>query len=94
MTVYTQANDPHFQGGEATPNRTSAAVVTSDTVDFALYPKNVTVTTAGNVNVLPLKATDGQFVQIVALLAGFTLPFRVRRINATGTSATLTALTD
>ena len=94
MTVYDQTKDPYFQGGEATPNRTSATVVTSDTVDFASYPKNVTVLTAGNVVCLPLKAADGAFVQIVALLAGFTLPFRVRRVNATGTTATLTASND
>ena len=29
-TVYDQTKDPYFQGGEGTPNRTSATVVTSD----------------------------------------------------------------
>lgn len=95
-TVYDQTKDPYFQGGEGTPNRTGVAVVTSDTVDFASYPKNVTLLTAGTVVCLPLKNVDGApgLATFGALLAGYTIPFRVRRINATGTSATLTASYD
>jgi hypothetical protein len=88
VTVYNQLNDPYFQGGEATVNRTSIQLTTSDTVDFTSYPKNVTLLTAGTVNALPLKNADGNLVQLGSLLAGYTLPFRVRRINATGTTAT------
>jgi hypothetical protein len=88
MTTYNQLNDPYFQGGELTANRTSVPLAASDTVDFASYPKTVTLLTAGTVVALPLKNADGTFVTFGSLLAGATLPFRVRRINATGTTAT------
>jgi hypothetical protein len=88
MTVYNQLNGPYFQGGELTPNRTSVALTSSDTVDFASYPKTVTLLTAGTVVALPLKNAEGNFITFGTLLAGTTLPFRVRRINATGTTAT------
>ncbi len=91
---YDSTKDPYLKGGELTPNRASTTVVTSDTVDFALYPKSVTVLTAGTVNALPLKNVDGANVAFGSLAIGFTLPFRVRRINATGTTAVLTASYD
>jgi hypothetical protein len=95
-TVYDQTKDPYFQGAEATVNRTSVAVVTSDTVDFASYPKNVTLLTAGTVSCIPLKNPDTGpgTTTFGSLLAGYTIPFRVRRINATGSSATFTASYD
>jgi hypothetical protein len=93
-TVYNPANDPYTRGGEATPNRTSVAITPSDTIDLNPYPKNVTILTAGSVVCLPLKGIDGTFVTFGAVLAGFTLPFRVRRILATGTTASLVALND
>lgn len=92
-TVYDQTKDPYFQGAEAAVNRTSVAVVTSDTVDFVSYPRSVTLLTGGTVSCVPLKSPDTAVV-FGALLAGFTIPFRVRRINATGTSATFTASYD
>ena len=88
MTVYNQLNDPYFQGGELTANRTTIQLTASDTVDFALYPKTVTLLTAGTVFALPLKNVEGNFITFGTLLAGTTLPLRVRRINATGTTAT------
>lgn len=95
-TTYDQTKDPYFQGGEGTIDRTAAAVVTSDTADFASYPKNVTVLVAGTVVCLPLKNTDsaGGLITFGSLSAGYKLPWRVRRINATGTSATLAASYD
>jgi hypothetical protein len=58
-TVYNQVNDPFFQGAEASVNRTSVAVTTSDTVDFTSYPRNVTLLTGGTVSCVPLKNSDG-----------------------------------
>ena len=89
-TVYDQTKDPYFQGNELSANRTSVAVTPSDTVDLASYPRNVTLLTAGAVSCVPLKSADSPVV-FGSLLAGTTLPFRVRRINATGTTASLTA---
>jgi len=94
MTTYNPANDPYVKGGELTVNRTSVALSASDTVDFASYPKAVQLLTAGTVNALPLKNADGNLVQFTTMLAGTVLPFRVRRINATGTTASFVGLYD
>jgi hypothetical protein len=93
-TVYDQTKDAYFQGGEGTINRSSSPLVASDTVDFAAYPKNIMLLTAGTISVLPLKNIDGVFVATGSLLAGSVLPFRARRINATGTTATFVGLND
>jgi hypothetical protein len=95
-TVYDNTKDANSRGAELSVNRSSVPVVTSDTVDFSSYPKAVTTLTAGTVVCLPLRNTDnaGGLVTLVSLVAGYTLPFRVRRINATGTTATLTASFD
>jgi hypothetical protein len=93
-TTYDQTKDPYFQGGEATPCRTFVALTASDTVDFASYPKQVQLLTAGTVSVLPLKNADGTFAVYASLSAGFVFPYRIRRINATGTTATFVGLND
>ncbi len=93
-TVYNQANDPYRYGGELQVNHSSAAVTPSDTVDFTSYPRSVIVTVAGTVSALPLKNADANFINFGSLAIGTALPFRVRRINATNTSATLIALYD
>ena len=93
-TTYNIANDPYRYGGELQVNRTGVTVVPSDTVDFASYPRSVVVAVAGTVSALPLKNADASFVNFGSLAIGTVLPFRVRRINATNTSASLLALCD
>ena len=94
MTTYDQTKDPYAKGGELQVNRSSVAVVPSDTVDFNLYPRSVTVVVAGTVSALPLKNADASFVNFGSMIAGAVIPFRVRRINATNTTAMLVALYD
>jgi hypothetical protein len=91
---YDQTKGPYFQGAEASTNRSGVAVTSSDTVDFASYPRNVVVTVAGTVSALPLKNADAAFVNFGSVVAGYVLPIRVRRINATSTTASLVALYD
>ena len=93
-TTYNIANDPYRYGGELQVNKSSVAVVPSDTVDFTSYPRSVVVTVAGTVSALPLKNADASFVNFGSLAIGTVIPFRVRRINATNTGATLIALYD
>lgn len=93
-TSYDNTKDPYFKGGELQVNRSSVAVVPSDTIDFNPYPRSVQVVTAGTVSCLPLKNADASFVNFGSLLAGYILPFRVRRINSTLTTAALAALYD
>jgi hypothetical protein len=93
-TVYDPTKDNYTRGGELQVNRTGVAVVPSDTVDFTSYPRSVVVAVAGTVSALPLKNTDGTYVNFGSLAIGTVLPFRVRRINATNTNASLLALYD
>lgn len=95
-TTYDQTKDPYFQGGEMTPCRTVAAVTKSDTVDEALYPKQIMVTAPGNVVCIPLKNPDTGpgTITLTGVLAGYVIPFRVRRINSTSTTATVVRLDD
>ncbi len=93
-TTYNIANDPYSKGGELQVNRSGVAVVPSDTVDFTSYPRSVVVIVAGTVSALPLKNADSNFANFGSLAIDTVIPFRVRRINATNTSATLIALYD
>jgi hypothetical protein len=93
-TTYDSTRDPYLRGGELQVNRSSIAVTPSDTVDFASYPRSVVVTVAGTVSALPLKNADASFVNLGSLAIGTAIPFRVRRINATVTTATLVAMYD
>src|SRR3954451_4998947 len=72
------------------------AVAPSDTTDFTAYPKGVVVTVAGNLVVLPLKAADdgAHLITFTAAPAGFVVPFRVRRVMATGTTASAAQIFD
>jgi hypothetical protein len=93
-TVYDSTKDPYLRGGELQVNKSGVAVVPSDTVDFTSYPRSVIVTVAGTVSALPLKNAEASFVNFGSLAIGTVIPFRVRRINATNTSATLVAMYD
>lgn len=74
----------------------SAAVAPSDTVDFTSYPKGIVVTVTGNLVVLPLKAADdgSHLITFTAVAAGFIVPFRVRRVMSTGTTASVATIAD
>jgi hypothetical protein len=98
-TSYVLANDPYVAGWPADIDalgNNSAAVTPSDTVDFASYPKAILVVAAGSLVVLPLKAPDdgAHLITIAHVEPQFIVPFRVRRVMATGTSASVVAVTD
>lgn len=95
-TVYNQANDPCFQGNESSVCRNGYAATKSDTVDEPVYPKQAVVGAAGTIVVLPLKSPDdgAHLVTFGSVLAGYVIPFRIRRVNNTGTSATVFCLFD
>jgi hypothetical protein len=98
MTAYIPANDPYANFGVNPENFgvNSAAVTPSDTVDFTTYPKGIVVTAAGNLVVLPLKAADdgAHLITFTGVSAGFVVPFRVRRVMATGTTASVATIAD
>lgn len=69
------------------PARRAAAVTPSDAVDLTTYAKALYVGAAGNVRVLTVGAEDGDAVTFANHPVGW-LPVQVRRVLATGTTAT------
>jgi hypothetical protein len=99
-TTYDVTKDAYanFAPTLGVPGSNAAAITPSDTADLAAYPKAIVVTAAGNLVVLPLKAPDdgSHLITFTALPVGYLLPFRVRRVMATGptTLATVAAIFD
>lgn len=96
--TYDPAQDPYAQRSTAVNSsaRLAAAVVPSDTVNLTPYAKDVYVGVTGDVTVVPVNATDdSQTVLFKAVPAGQRIGCQVRRVMATGTTATnLLALMD
>ena len=69
------------------PARRAAMVTPSDTVDLTAYAKALYVGAAGNVRVLTVGGEDGDAVTFANHPVGW-LPVQVRRVMATGTTAT------
>lgn len=68
--------------------------VTPDGSDVTLETKvrYVVVTTAGTIKVIALKSGDGDVITFVDVPAGFVPPFRVRKIIAAGTTASVATI--
>lgn len=69
----------------ANPAEYAAAITPSDTVDLTMQCRGIYVGVAGNVAV---HGSDGVATTFVGLAAGSVLPFRAKRVLATGTTAT------
>lgn len=69
------------------PARRAAAVTPSDASDLTIYAKALYVGAAGNVRVLTVGGEDGDAVTFANYPVGW-LPVQVRRVLATGTTAT------
>jgi hypothetical protein len=81
-----------FQSFGATPlsfGRKSSAVTPSDTTDLPNVAKAVVCLSDGNISIIPASEADTDFVAFVGVSAGFVPPFQVRRVMATGTTATV-----
>lgn len=72
----------------------SRNITPSDTVDLTMYAKAINVTAAGNLVILPVGNTDNAagLVTYTAAPVGFIPPYRVRRVNATGTTASVSTI--
>lgn len=70
------------------PARRAVAVAPSDTVDLGDIPKALYVGTAGNITMVGVAAPAGATgIVWKNVPAGTILPFRPRRVMATGTTA-------
>lgn len=97
-TTYDQTKDKYanYSFSLDSLGANSVAVTPSDTVDFTSYPKGIVVTATGNLVVLPLKAADdgSHLITFTGVAAGFIVPFRVRRVMATNTTASVATISD
>jgi hypothetical protein len=74
----------------------AVAITPSDTVDLDPYPKGIVVTAAGDLVVLPLLAPDdgAHLITFTGAPTGYWPPFAVRRVMATGTTASVATIQD
>ena len=74
-----------FSGSLDAPASSAFAIAASDTVDLTEVTRAIYVGGAGNLSVVML---SGQVTLFTSVVAGAILPLRVRRVNATGSTAT------
>lgn len=74
------------------PARRLAAVTPNDSTDLPDVAKALWVSVAGTVNVVGVADTANTGTALGSLSVGTVIPIRVRRVRATGTTATLIAL--
>ncbi|MDQ0347856.1 spike base protein, RCAP_Rcc01079 family [Ancylobacter vacuolatus] len=69
--------------------RRGRAITPSNTTDLPFPAKAVIVVVAGNVVVLPIENPDNEPITFTGCEMGFVVPYQVRRVLATGTTATV-----
>lgn len=76
----------------ATPEtfaRRGRLVTPSNTTDLPALAKTVVVVAPGNVSVLPINNPDNEPIVFTGCEMGFIVPYQIRRVLATGTTATV-----
>lgn len=92
---YDKSQDPYRSVGTRSEfGRRGRSVTPSDEDDLPRYVKAVTVLAAGDLSILPVQNEDGNTIDYVGVPAGFSPPFQVRRVMATGTTATVATVED
>lgn len=72
--------------------RKGAVITPHDSNDLAEYAKAIVVTAFGNLVVLPVENADGTTITFTGAPVGFVPPFQVRRVMATGTTASVASI--
>ncbi|MGY3331325.1 hypothetical protein ACVILI_004342 [Mesorhizobium sp. USDA 4775] len=90
------ADDPYSDTapGPQSGGRRGRVVTPSDTEDLPTIPKAVVLLSAGNVAILPVNNDDDEPLAFVGVHAGCPIVFQVRRVLATGTTATVATIED
>lgn len=92
---YNAANDPWGNASTDNPDilgSTGATVTPSDTVDLPSYAKALVVAATGNLVILPARNVDGTTITFTGCPVGMIVPYRVRRVLASGTTATVATI--
>lgn len=91
--TYNAAKAPKWKTGSHFGRR-GAAITPHDTNDLDPYAKAVVVTGAGNLVIMPTKNADDVTITFTGVPVGFIPPYEVRRVLATGTTATVARVDD
>ncbi|MDX3971162.1 MAG: hypothetical protein QHD01_31840 [Bradyrhizobium sp.] len=88
---YDSTKDPltTFRGTQGNFGSLGRAVTPSDSEDLDPYAKAIVVTAGGDLVILPVRNADGDTITFTGVSVGFVPPYRVRRVMATGTSASV-----
>lgn len=77
---------------EQTFGQAGATITPSDTEDLANVSKGIVVCATGNVVVIPVNNADEETITFTAVPAGFIVPYFIRRVLSTGTTATVASI--
>jgi hypothetical protein len=95
---YDALKEPHSVRSNAPTGATfggsGAPITPHNTNDLATIAKAIVVTAAGNLVILPAKNDDATTITFTGVPVGFIPPFRVRRVLATGTTASVATIGD
>jgi hypothetical protein len=72
--------------------RSSRDVTPADGSDNVEPYARVVCLTTGNISVIPVKNADAVTIDFVGVPAGYVVPFYVRRVLSTGTTATVATI--
>lgn len=87
------ANDPwNKMPDESSFGRKGAQVEPSDGADLDTVAKGLYVLAGGTVAFVPVDNADGEVIVTGELPAGVIVPYYVRRVRSTGTTATVAAI--
>lgn len=91
---YDPSKDPNAgkANSGASFGRKGAPITPNDNTDLAEYAKAIVVTAFGNLVILPVDNADGTTINFTGAPVGFVPPFQVRRVLATGTTASVASI--
>lgn len=91
MPLPTAAKNPWANTSPDNPvsfGNVGRVITKSDTVDIDPYAKAIVVTATGDLAIIPAGNLDAAPITFTGVPVGFIPPYRVRRVNSTGTTAT------
>ncbi len=81
-------------GGMTTFGRRGYLITPNDEVDLEELPKAIIVLEAGTLAIIPVNNEDADVITFAEVPVGFSPPFIVRRVMATGTDAVVAGVDD
>lgn len=72
--------------------RKGLAITPNNTTDLDPIPKAINVTGAGTLAIVPVGNGDAEIITYTSVSPGFMPPYIVRRVMATGTTATVASI--